>query len=385
MPYTDRSDLRLQCLGILRFPLALVVVFFHCFDTRDIAIDGVLMTLADFPLYAWVISFKRAFLSGYSISIYFFISGFLFFLWNDMTKEAYIGKLRRRVNTLLIPYIVWNAVAMVFVLVRVLPIFGSLNPFADARANITPSSVLSCFFLYDGSLISTEFAPGAVLREVVVRDNGPVNMPLWFIRNLMIMVLCTPVLYWILKRARHYFLLLLAVLYFLLPFLSIDDTFGFIHSFFFFSWGAYFTIHHRDIALCFGHYFKTSMVLFPLFGLLIMLSQHYCPEVTANIKILNTFIAPVFAYNIAYWLISRSICKVHPFLVSAGMFLYVAHAILVGPIAHLFMAFIPPLNSLALITIYSLTFLVVSSSLLIIFYLMRRFTPRLLKFTTGRI
>lgn len=384
MPYTDRSDLRLQCLGILRFPLALVVVFIHCFDTRDFAVDGVLMTMADFPLYAWINSFKSAFLSGNSVPIYFFISGFLFFLWNDMTKEAYIGKLRRRVNTLLIPYIVWNVVAIALMLVRVLPIFGSLSPFADARANITPSSILSCFYMYDGSLISTEYAPGAVSQEVV-RDNGPINMPLWFIRNLMIIVLCTPILYWILKRTKHYFLLLLAVLCFLQPFSSIDDTFGLIHSFFFFSWGAYFTIHHRDVALCFGHYFKTSMVLFPLFGLLAMLSRYYCPEIATSIGILKTFIAPVFAYNIAYWLISRSICKVHSFLVSAGMFLYVAHAMFVGPIAHLFMAFIPPLNSLALITIYSLTFLVVSSSLLAAFYLMRRFTPRLLKFTTGRI
>lgn len=382
-PYADRSDLRLQCLGVLRFPLALIVVFNHCFDIRDFSVGGEWMTIADFPLYATILSFIDAFLRGYSVPIYFFISGFLFFLWFQPSKKGYLGKLRRRVNTLLIPYIVWNAVAIVLMLVRVLPIFGSLSPFTEARANITPSSILSCFWTYDGSLISTTFAAGAMEQEVV-RGTAPIDGPLWFIRNLMILVLLTPLIYWIIKKAKHYFLLLFTLLYILLPYSPIDDVYGLLPSLYFFSWGAYLTIHHHDIALCFGRFFKTSMVLFPMLALLHVFSQYFIPEASITIKLLNTIVAPVFAYNIAYWLLRKGICKVHPFLVSAGMFLYVGHAMLVGPIAHLFMAFIPPLSSIAQIIIYSLTFVVASASLLIAFYLMRRFTPNLLKATTGR-
>ena len=382
--YQGRNDPRLQSLDLLRFPLALAVVFGHVYVFRDFTIKGVLKTIEDFPVFAEVEMFVRAFLEGYSVPVFFFISGFLFFLGVDLSKNVYINKLKRRISTLIVPYIIWNFIAMGIVLIKVLPCFSSLSPYEDVKVNLSPLNIFSCFWVYDGGLTTIEYATDAMPQEIV-RHASPINGPLWYIRNLIIAVVFSPLLYWLIKRTKYYSVILLGVLWFFFAYFHIDEfIYRLFITFFFFSWGSYIAIHDRDLVDCFGRFFRSSMILYPFLGAFCMLSMHFFPEASGTLKRLNILIAPVFAYNLAYWLLTHNICKVNSFLVSASMFVYISHSILLGPIKTILQKVISPNCDSSLLIVYTLALILDVSVLLLALYLMRRFTPGLLKVVAGR-
>ncbi len=95
----DRNDLRSQSLDLLRFPLAVVVVFIHVWTPNTYGPEGSIC------LSSFLNGLIEGLIRGQSVPIYFFISGYVFFLNVDMTRQTYIRKLRNRSKSLLIPYI----------------------------------------------------------------------------------------------------------------------------------------------------------------------------------------------------------------------------------------------------------------------------------------
>ena len=77
-----------QALNLLRFPLAVVIVTVHVFGYQPNGYNA-----TEFPLFNFVKSFVEAFLHWQSVPVYYFISGFVFFIglstWN---KEKWIKK-----------------------------------------------------------------------------------------------------------------------------------------------------------------------------------------------------------------------------------------------------------------------------------------------------
>lgn len=106
------NDLRSQSLDLLRFPLAVVILIIHTFNANGFTIQGVPVSLENMPILLEINLFIDGFLRGQSVPIYFFISGFVFFLGVGFTKEKYLQKLKNRVKTLLIPYLIWNIIAI---------------------------------------------------------------------------------------------------------------------------------------------------------------------------------------------------------------------------------------------------------------------------------
>ena len=116
-----RNDLRSQSLDLLRFPLAVVVLTIHIFSSGGLTVQGSTVTFDELPFFLELNHFIDGFLRGQSVPIYFFISGYVFFLGVKLTKEKYAQKLRNRVKTLLIPYLIWNTIAVLYSLTRIVP------------------------------------------------------------------------------------------------------------------------------------------------------------------------------------------------------------------------------------------------------------------------
>lgn len=89
------NDLRSQALDLLRFPLAVVIVIIHVFTPEGIKIQGEVLSLDAYPVFMEVKNIINGFLSGQSVPIYYFISGFVFFFGVEMTLETYIRKLKK--------------------------------------------------------------------------------------------------------------------------------------------------------------------------------------------------------------------------------------------------------------------------------------------------
>lgn len=75
--------LRQEALDLLRFPLAVIVVIAHTFSLDDVVASGITYKVSEYPLFGDVSIFIDAFLRGISVPIYFFISGYVFFVSDE--------------------------------------------------------------------------------------------------------------------------------------------------------------------------------------------------------------------------------------------------------------------------------------------------------------
>jgi peptidoglycan/LPS O-acetylase OafA/YrhL len=85
----------------------------------------------------------------------------------------------------------------------------------------------------------------------IIPNYGPYLLPLWFLRDLIIMVFLSPLVYYFVKYTKHYGIVLLGILYytkigFIIPGYS---TGLFLTACFFFALGAYFSIHGKNMVI----------------------------------------------------------------------------------------------------------------------------------------
>ena len=164
-------------ISAVRFPLALLVVYIHSVGDAN-------AHLYDFRLF-----FSIDFLC-FVVPTYFILSGFLF-AW-DINNDAdwYKIKLKKRFHTLLIPYIIWNTITL---------ILDYAKYYKGASSWLDYSNIINW---------------GQILFYGYI-DYMPINMPLWYIRDLMVLVLFSPLLYVLIKKFCLFTFVVVAIYYFI--------------------------------------------------------------------------------------------------------------------------------------------------------------------------
>ena len=182
-----------KTISFLRFPLICIVVFIHT-DLSDIFMAGKQIVAAG--EYTGYETFRRFLQQLFLLAVpaFFAISGYLFFDWQGkFTKDVYAQKIRKRVKTLLVPYLLWNLIVWAV---------NTLGPLLLPSLAAGRGATLAD---YDISRFLMAFW-----------DNGggkPVCIQLWFLRDLIVTCLLSPIIYRGLEYGRHWFLLLLAALF----------------------------------------------------------------------------------------------------------------------------------------------------------------------------
>lgn len=226
---TERAQLLSDVINFLKFPLAVLVVILHCdLSTKPYELLGISYKEISDPIYANVSWFLSRYVAYAAVPCFFVISGFLlFYNIKAYNKEVYFDKLKRRCKSLLIPYVSWCLIYIILYWIV-------------GQKNIVLSEIPN---LFDHSLSPLKF-----LFVVFVK---PIDGPLWFIRNLFVMVVLSPILYYVIKRTK--FLLPISLL---ILTQIIHSTI--IESFLWFSFGVSFAVHefdfmffcHKRLALC---------------------------------------------------------------------------------------------------------------------------------------
>jgi len=117
-------------------------------------------------------------LSGVAVPLFYFMSGILFFKSVNCTKDCITG-IRKRIFSLLMPYIIWNIVFVGWYM------FMSIIPGISGFVN---SDLISHFRLD---------RPFAGLEYLLLE---PAGFHLWFMRDLIVYVVFSPLLWLLLKR-----------------------------------------------------------------------------------------------------------------------------------------------------------------------------------------
>ena len=194
----------------LRFPLIFFIIMLHCFSV--VRLEGYHSTYSHiiYPFALWM--------GETGVPGFFFISGYLYFL----SRKTYAQKMTTRIHTLLVPYLLWNSLLLLAYLVA----FALGHP-----QDINNRSMADYQFL---DYLRLFWDRGSY-------DNGnfvPLLCPLWYIRNLLIMSLLSPLLYYIIRYTRELFLILVATWWLM----TYDNAF-IPQTILFFCLGAYFSIH----------------------------------------------------------------------------------------------------------------------------------------------
>lgn len=161
------------------------------------------------------------------VSVLFLISGFFFFKGMQKNEPHFFGnKLKRRFHSLLIPYLAWNTLALILFYIK-------------------SNEALGCLSLQSGEEFSLlEYLSG--YWAFYFTGDTPANMPLWFVRNLMVMCLLTPLLYRLLRFRYGWFFLVVMVLCLIndivIPLPGLN-----LHSLLFFSLGAWLQLNNISI------------------------------------------------------------------------------------------------------------------------------------------
>lgn len=368
------SELQYKTFEWLRFPLIVGVVFIHSFGS-PFDYDSLDFTnLSGLDYYnLFRVSISHV-LTHICVPTFFFISGFLFYRGlEDWNHNTYFQKLRKRVKSLLVPFLIWNTISIVLPLAGVFMHDGWLgiqNFFQEHNY----------WHLYwdckQWNLDRTNWLGGADFAS------SPYLVPLWFLRDLMVVVLCSPILYLLLKKLKMVGLFLLAVCYVTGVFIHIPGVST--TAFFFFGMGGYCKIHEIDVTQITHRYrYLSYTIAFTLWITCTLLDGHNTSmgNVIYPFYVLFGFFALISLSSV---IVKNDIIQIPPFLSNSSFFIYLSHTILITPLVSKAVNSIFGLSNPMLMTIgYLVKPVVIALICLSFYYILNRFLPSICRALTG--
>ncbi len=360
---TDYDKLQSQTISFLRFFLIIGVVFLHTY-VFFLAINGksIISPSSNAPLFYYSAKFVSKVIGHISVPAFFFISGFLFFLKIDFTKIIFKRKLTSRIKTLLIPYLFWNSITLLsFYLAQSIPQISKLSS--------------------GGIKLISDYCFIDYLHAYGIGQNHPISLQFWFIRDLMIIVIISPIIYYLIKKFKSLIMFSFGILWYFRYWPSINFLDNDITALFFFCLGAYFSINKKNLVLEFRKIFLISVMSYPVFALADLLTK----ETHFNIYIHNIgiLIGIVFFFNIATFLLEKKYVKVNTFLTSASFFVFAFHEPCQMFLIKILFKTIQPNNDFMLTFLYFLAPTIIILITLVLYYYLGKFFPKFTKFITG--
>ena len=328
----------------LRFPLMLGVVLIHnvLIEPAEAAREGML-------LVAFVIEFLSHQFVAPCVPLFFFISGYLFFLkFGDRFHAIdYRTQLKKRVRTLLIPYIFWNLV--------VLGYFALLHKFVPSLINPEFNNVY-------------QFSTMEWIRSFWDFPGGqPICYQFWFLRDLMLAVIISPIIFMAMKYGRWYLMVLLVALY-----VGKSTLFPYQMMLTFFSLGASFAIHRYDFVAVATKCVIPSAILFGILAITTSLN----PEWGGRGLIIVT------GSIVFIWIASR-LRLINSNLAESGFFIYAFHGFPILLLSKVLVSVLHPNNTIAWLGCYIGCFVAIVFLSLILYIGLKRFFPKFTAIITG--
>lgn len=259
-------------ISALRLPLIVLVTYAHSYGG---VAEGYSLIGSGWDSYEVLKIVVSQTLVKVAMPTFFVMSGYLFFAnVEQFNKEIYQQKLWRRIKTLLIPYIIWN-----------LLMAAKLKMFS-----------LSIFWT-------------------------PANMPLWFLRDLMIVSLLTPIIYIGVRKLGYWLFVLLLPIY-LTGIWAIQPGLN-PYAICFFTLGAFLSIREMSLIDTCLKLEKSAYTLTIVLALVMILSY---PSVAYSLLLLYFRVVSVMAaFCLAYRIFSRTDKRIPKTVCDASYFIFLAH------------------------------------------------------------
>ena len=276
----------------LRFPMIVLVTFAHSYG--EVA-DGFSLLASEWNTYEFLKLLVSQTLVKVAVPVFFIMSGYLFFAnVEKWSLKVYKAKMLRRMKTLLIPYLIWNLLMAV-----------KLKTFS-----------WNIFWAF--------WCPAGIQTDWFGQEQwmtAPANMPLWFLRDLIVVSLLTPIIYIGVRKFGYWLLVVLTILYLsgfcaFIPGLS-------AYAVYFFTIGAYFSIRRTDLMETFKRFEWPAYILSIAFAIAMMLT--FNTPVFSSLMLCFRLVGAVAVFCLASRILSTTPKRLQSMVCDSTYFIYLAH------------------------------------------------------------
>lgn len=290
----------------LRFLLIVFVVFIHANLQPD---DAINYYHYDFVQPEWirvVKNFIGGTLGGAAVPLFFFFASFLQFSKNDDFPVL----LKKRFSSIFLPYVVWTLITiLLYFFAQSIPQTASFfqNPVYIIK-NWRPADFLKAF----------------AYQKIEVGTKSPFVYQFWFLRDLMIFILLSPVLKFLCRKfpALIFFFAFVALLKNIPIFFTVSSA-----AFFYYVAGFFCAEYKIDF------FSIADKIKFSEFAVLIFLGVFFDLNFGGKFSFgaLNTFVSCLFFLKLSKIFVSReNLYKKLETLSGFSFFLYAIHAPFLG-------------------------------------------------------
>lgn len=363
MQQLEQEKLQSNVISYLRFLLIIGVVLIHS-APDDVVINGVsIVDGHNFEIYDTFKFLISQVVARIAVPAFFFISGFLFFYKTESFDcNTYFQKLKKRSRTLLIPYLFWNLVVVLLFYLTQTFLSGLTSGNNLLIKDYTWVNWLKAF--WGGNKIGGDM---------------PINYPLWFVRDLMVVIVFSPVVYFCIKRLKMIFIIILGLLWLLSIGLAIP---GFsITALFFFSYGAYYGVYKKNFVGIYNRCFPYSLWIYIIIAICDLLTRQYDWHIYIHhigILVGLSALVSLIAYGI-------EIQKLHTnsFLANSSFFIYVYHGMPLAFLMKFSVKVLQPQTDTSLILLYLVCPLIIILIGLGIYSILIKYFPKFTAIITG--
>lgn len=333
-------------IDALRLPLIILVVFIHMNPTFD-------------SVGYWGVTINT--IAQVAVPCFFVIAGYFFVGNKLLTLEMYKVKLKKRVVTLLIPYLLWN-------LIPSLVLIGG-NLFSIVfRGKSTEDLMIFLTDLWNDGLWHLWWD----------KVNGmPSDSPLWFLRDLIVMCVLAPLFYYLIKKWGKFTIAVWFLLYMLLP-ASWKNLPGIsLTAIFFFNIGLYLKFNGINLVSKSGKYHSFCVVTaFILLALIVLFKyQGYLYPLFIAIGTFSSFVLIGWAKPS----VVKCLAKFSPTI----FFVYAIHQTFVLAYMGKMVGRLLPDSYVGDVLVYLTVPFITTAVCIVIYYLLKLVSPRLLRVLCG--
>lgn len=346
-------------LSILRFPLIVGVIFVHNYSS-DVALASGAIGPAEMDVAGdFVRNLVSKGIARAAVPLFFLMSGYLFFYGQRFSVEIYLRKLSGRASTLLVPFIFWNALTLA-ALAAAQAIPAAQDFFSGRNARIAGFSIFDYF------------------NAMLGLDRRPISYQFWFIRDLIILVILSPIIRHLVEKVGWAFLSLLFYFWFIDIWPVMAPS---AESTLFFSVGAALSCKGRSIFLL----DRTFAPVLAMYGAALLTgalhpNEQYTPYVN-RIGIILGAITFLCATKLLY---NRESLRSRLLALSASsFFVFAAHEPLLTVAKKITYKIVQPSSEVVLLGIYFFIPVTLTFFLFLIYTFCSRTFPRATNFVTG--
>ena len=202
----------IDAMNVLKILMAFGIVYIHVKPPQiqaDYAHND--------PLFAYIHGFITEVLLRSCVPTFFLISGYLFF--RDGINVDYYKKIGTRLKRYIPPYLIWNSIFLII------------------------------FFNVDYSFF-----------DIINLYIKPINFPLWFIRNLIAITICTPIIGYFINHHKFKTLITISIVYLL------SNGNEECSTIFYYTFGAILAMNQK----CFANLLEKKFLLLAFFVLIVI-------------------------------------------------------------------------------------------------------------------